>query len=262
MPGRRPASRKLGLGPNPRPTARSPLLTQRGSHALQTLDEMPGGAATTRCAAGVRPRRSTPRFHTLATSHGSALALGCARRPGPCTRASTRGGRRVGSVAGHDAAAAGVSRRGGTSTCTHVLLKSRVEARITITSCAPSPNARPTTARRHVLNQNPQTRRALGPRARWRGATRCDAVRRGIALPTFHLHKRHGTKASLPTTQHSDSRLDGQPHVPPTHGDGTFQGRSRSPAWGGRGASRLHTARTQGGRREKVGRGAHGDATV
>jgi hypothetical protein len=134
------------------------------------LDKMPGGAAT-----AVRRRRSAlaphaPVPHPLATAYGSALALGCACRPGSCTRASARGGRRVVPVAGHDAAAAGVSRRDGSPTCTHVLHKPRVEARITLTTCAPSPNARPSTERRH--GQNDTTRvRPPGSTAR-RDATR------------------------------------------------------------------------------------------
>jgi hypothetical protein len=177
-PGRRPASRKLGLGPNPRPTARFPLLTQRSSHALQVLDERPGGAAATRCAAGVRLRRSTPRFHTLATTHGSAPALGCACRPDPCSRASARGGRRVGPVAGHDAAAAGVSRRDGTPICSHDLLKSRVEARIT------SRPARP--AQTLGQQQSGATAETGTHRRDARSAPGLDgAVRRGNALPYF-----------------------------------------------------------------------------
>jgi hypothetical protein len=174
------------------------------------LDKRPGGAAT-----AVRRRRSALAPHApvprpLATAYGSALALGCACRPDSCTRASARGGRRVVPVAGHDAAAAGVSRRDGSPTCTHVLHKPRVEARITLTTCAPSPNARPSTERRRDARSAPGLD---------------GAARRGNALPTSHLHRR--------------SRLDGQTLLRSTHGDSVLQGRARPPAWGSRGASPL-----------------------
>jgi hypothetical protein len=80
--------------------------------------------------AAPRPRGAPPAFGSGASrpsstspgsTHGSALALGCACRPGFRTRAPARGGRRVVPVAGHDAAAAGVSRRDGSRvspTCT------------------------------------------------------------------------------------------------------------------------------------------------
>jgi hypothetical protein len=74
------------------------------------------GLATPRpCGAPLafRSGASRPSSTTPGSTHGSALALGCACRPGSCTRASARGGRRVVPVAGHDAAAAGVSRRDG-----------------------------------------------------------------------------------------------------------------------------------------------------
>jgi hypothetical protein len=224
------------------------------------LDERPGGAATTRCAAGVRLRRSTPRFHTLATTHGSALALGCACRPGPCTRASARGGRRVGSVAGHDAAAAGVSRRDGTSTCTHDLLKSRVEARISITTCAPSPNARPTPERRHGQNGNPQTRRALGPRARWRGATRdrahCPCKSTWLDGRTHTSTASHGDSGAQEHRRLRSSRWRG---VATLRRDGQISNMVHDVASRRRGI----TGQTKGKGKEEKGRGdAHGGATV
>jgi hypothetical protein len=152
----------------------------------------------------VRRRRSAlaphaPVPHPLATAYSSALALGCACQPGSCTRASARGGRHVVPVAGHDAAAAGVSRRDGSSTCTHVLPKPRVEARITLTSCAPSPNARPSTERRH--GQNDATRvRPPGPTARRDAGTRSllPTCTRGMARRPARTNSRpheHGAKA-------------------------------------------------------------------
>jgi hypothetical protein len=231
-PGRRHASRKLGLGPNPRPTARFPLLIQRSSHALQVLDERPGGAATTRCAAGVRLRRSTPRFLTLATTHGSAPALGCACRPGPCSRASARGGRRVGPVAGHDAAAAGVSRRVGTPTCSHDLLKSRVEARITSRPACP--------AQTLGQQQSGATANTGTHRRDARSAPGLDgAVRRGNALPTSHLHKRHGTKASSHILLPSRTRRGSRTSLPASHGDGSAQEHRRLRGSLRRGAAHL-----------------------
>jgi hypothetical protein len=86
------------------------------SHAPQVLAKMPDGAASPLRGASPAPgpraasAQSSPLTNRSAR-HGSAL--GCAGRTSARIRDLARGGRRVVPVAGHDASAAGVSRRDG-----------------------------------------------------------------------------------------------------------------------------------------------------